>query len=536
MKNVSKVFGKGRMTLTAQILSAVGGGLLALVVVGTVASVQMASIDADTREMVSNQEVMSEGILSMQNDLWASRQSAGTVASYPVDDRVEQVVILRENYAKFDTALAEFGASYEETFGHAPVGLDAVQEQWLAYQDGILNEFIPAALDDDLELLKAIREGGIRDAGTDLVTAVSQLTEDVNAELLVQEDANTAQSSAVRTLVLVLVMVGTALAAVLGVVVARKIGRGARAVSTSLEAMAKGDLTLTANVTSKDEIGDMAHALATAQASLRETMAEVVASAETVAAAAEELSAANAQVAAGSHETSAQADVVASAAEEVNRSVEAIASGAEQMGASIKEIAHNANEAARIASQATGVAASTNEQVRRLGESSQEIGNVVKVITSIAEQTNLLALNATIEAARAGEAGKGFAVVASEVKDLAQETARATEDVARRVEAIQQDTGSAVKAIAEITAIVKEINDFQMTIASAVEEQTATTNEMSRGVAEAATGSGDIALNISAVASSASDASNVLEQMGMSVSELAELSANLRAKVGVFQY
>ncbi|MCB2412910.1 methyl-accepting chemotaxis protein [Demequina sp. TTPB684] len=536
MKNVSKLRGKARMSLTAQILSAVGGGLLALVVVGTVASVQMASIDAETRHMVTDQEVMSASILNLQNVLWAARQSAGTVASYPVEDRPEQLVKLRENYARFDTALAEFGASYEATFGHAPQGLDVVQTQWIAYQDGILNEFIPAAIDDDLDLLKSVREGGIRAAGTDLVAAVGQLTEDVNAELLIQEDANTARSSAVRTLVLVLVVVGTAGAAVLGWAVARRIGHGAKAVSASLEAMAKGDLTQTAKVTSRDEIGDMALALATAQTSLRETMAEVVASAQTVAAAAEELSAANSQVAAGSHETSAQADVVASAAQEVNRSVQAIASGAEQMGASIKEIAHNANEAARIASQATGVAASTNEQVRRLGESSQEIGNVVKVITGIAEQTNLLALNATIEAARAGEAGKGFAVVASEVKDLAQETARATEDVARRVEAIQQDTGSAVKAIAEITDIVKEINDFQMTIASAVEEQTATTNEMSRGVTEAATGSGDIALNISAVASSASDASNVLEQMGMSVSELAELSANLRAKVEMFQY
>ncbi len=147
----------------------------------------------------------------------------------------------------------------------------------------------------------------------------------------------------------------------------------------------------------------------------------------------------------------------------------------------------------------------TNATVSSLGESSAEIGNVVKVITSIAEQTNLLALNATIEAARAGEAGKGFAVVANEVKELAQETARATEDIARRVEAIQSDTTGAVDAINRISAIIERINDFQTTISSAVEEQTATTAEMSRNATEASTGAVQIAKNIAGVAQAARD-------------------------------
>jgi methyl-accepting chemotaxis protein len=174
--------------------------------------------------------------------------------------------------------------------------------------------------------------------------------------------------------------------------------------------------------------------------------------------------------------------------------------------------------------------------VTKLGDSSAEIGDVVKVITSIAEQTNLLALNATIEAARAGEAGKGFAVVANEVKELAQETAKATEDIARRVQAIQGDTTEAVDAIGEIAAIVAQISDRQTTIASAVEEQTATTQEMSRSVAEAAGGTGQIAANITSVSTAADATTQALGQTRTAVDELSRMAADLRTTVARFTY
>ena len=171
-----------------------------------------------------------------------------------------------------------------------------------------------------------------------------------------------------------------------------------------------------------------------------------------------------------------------------SKNVSSVAAAAEEMQASIREISKNANDSARVAKNAVGVAEATNDTMKKLGASSHEIGNVIKVINSIAQQTNLLALNATIEAARAGEAGKGFAVVANEVKELAKQTAKATEEIGQKIEAIQNDTKGAVSAIEEISAIINQINDISNSIASAVEEQTVTTNEIGRSVTEAAKG------------------------------------------------
>ena len=167
----------------------------------------------------------------------------------------------------------------------------------------------------------------------------------------------------------------------------------------------------------------------------------------------------------------------------------------------------------------------------KLGDSSAEIGQIIKVITSIAQQTNLLALNATIEAARAGEAGKGFAVVANEVKELAKETARATEDISQKIEAIQADTGDAVDAIGSISTIIDQINDIQNTIASAVEEQAVTTAEIGRNVSEASRGSTEIAENISSVAGAAGSTAEGATEVQRSAGDLTKMAAELQALV-----
>ena len=237
---------------------------------------------------------------------------------------------------------------------------------------------------------------------------------------------------------------------------------------------------------------------------------------------------------AAAEETSAQAATVASAAEEVSVNVQSVATNIEQMNASIKEIAKSAAEAATVAHSAVTMAETTNETIAKLGVSSKQIGNIVKVITSIAQQTNLLALNATIEAARAGEAGKGFAVVANEVKELAKQTAAATEDISNKVEAIQADTKGSVSAIGEITNIINQISDFQTTIASAVEEQTATTTEIARNVHQVAIGSSEIARNITSVADAATTTTSSASNTQTAAIQLSKTATELQELVGQF--
>ncbi|GAB79237.1 methyl-accepting chemotaxis protein [Austwickia chelonae] len=309
-----------------------------------------------------------------------------------------------------------------------------------------------------------------------------------------------------------------------------------RKVLQSVQAMDAGDLRVSADVESVDEIGDMARALDQSRESMRNVLRRVGEASSTVAAASEELTATAGQMRASATLSSERAGAAAGSASDVSTNVQTVAAGTEEMTASIREISKNTTDAAGVAASAVQVADRTNATVAKLGDSSVEIGNVVKVITTIAEQTNLLALNATIEAARAGEAGKGFAVVANEVKDLAQETAKATEDISHRVEQIQIDTEAAVAAISEISSIIAQINDTQSTIASAVEEQTATTNEMSRNVSDAAAGAGQIAGYVDEVSQAAADTNGAVEDTSAAAQELASRSHELQSLIGRFQY
>lgn len=331
---------------------------------------------------------------------------------------------------------------------------------------------------------------------------------------------------------LVLVGLATLAAAYL---VGRTLSRRTRALAAQLDGLAAGDLTQAPTLEGGDEFSAMAASAERTRQSVRRVVTLVATAGDEVAEASSRLVASASDLDRGAEATQADLTAVGESSGEMARNVQTVAAGTEEMTASIREIAQSATSAAGVAADAVAVADRTNETIAKLGESSAQIGEVVKSITSIAEQTNLLALNATIEAARAGEAGKGFAVVANEVKDLAMETSRATEDIGRRVEAIQADTEAAVAAITEISAIIAQINDTQATIASAVEEQTATTDEMGRNVAEASGGATSISDRVAQVGRTSQATIEHSRNTVAAATELGQRAAGLRDLVRDFR-
>ncbi len=527
----------GRASLLGKMIGLVTVLSLFSIAIGGVASVQISQLKQEASNLAKTQATVTEALAALKDALWNVRSDANLMAAYVGADNQPQLEKLHASYDKFGVASEAFASAFTAAYGHVPTGWEEFTGTYAKYTPLIDGEFMEAALaDDGVWWAQARKTSGLAETGAALIEALTTVGDEVTAAAA--DATATADANAQRALVITLSMlaVGLVVGAALGVLLARSIRRPILEVKRAADAMATGDLTVTPVVHSSDEIGRMAESLATAQASLRDLVSGTVDSATVVAAASEELSAANNEVAAGSEETSAQVGVVAAAAEQVSRNVQTVAAGAEEMGASIREIAKNAHEAADVAARAVTTSRTTSATVAALGESAKEIGNVVKVITTIAEQTNLLALNATIEAARAGEAGKGFAVVAGEVKELAQESARAAEDIADRVAGNQTQVEAALAAIGEISDVIAAINDFQMTIASAVEQQTATTLEMTRGIGEAATGSSEIAANIVGVADAATNSTIVVAQMSTSTDELARLASELRARVSAFRY
>jgi methyl-accepting chemotaxis protein len=377
-----------------------------------------------------------------------------------------------------------------------------------------------------------VRERGRADAVSSKIDAARTRL----ASVVVNATAdNSKRIREIKDTVLLAGITGLVLLVFLSVLVGRSITVPLGKVVAALRAVARKDLTVQVEVEGRNELAEMASALTEAVTGVRSAITAIAASSATLTAASHELSAVATELGGNAEETSSQASVVSGAAEEVSAEVQTMSAATEQMGTAISEIAMNASTAASVAGNAVQTAEQTSGAVARLDQASAEIGDIVKLINSIAEQTNLLALNATIEAARAGDAGKGFAVVASEVKDLAQETAHATESITAKVTGIQATTAEATVAIGQISSVVGEISNLQTTIAAAVEEQSATTGEISRSVSQVATGATQIAENISGVAVAAGSTSEGAATTQQAAAELARMANDVDQLVHDFK-
>ncbi|MFZ1011381.1 MAG: methyl-accepting chemotaxis protein [Candidatus Sulfotelmatobacter sp.] len=349
-----------------------------------------------------------------------------------------------------------------------------------------------------------------------------------------------ARSSHLAFAVYLVVIIGAGLTFAGSLAVLRTITQSLSRLTRMIQDIAEGEGDVTKRVEiagafSNDELGQVSRLFNRFMDKLQELLRGVVAHTHELATASQQLLDASQQISANSGQTADQANSVSRVTQQVTQNLQSLSTGAGEMKSTIQSIAGNANEAAKVATTAVSAARAANATVAKLGQSGAEIGVVIKVITSIARQTNLLALNATIEAARAGEAGKGFAVVAKEVKELAKQTAQATDDISHKIAAIQVDTKGAVQAIGTVSGVINQINDISATIAAAVEEQSATTDEMTRNASEAAGGAVNISTNISGVAQAADGTSARAQDSLKAAQDLATIASQLGGLMAQFK-
>jgi methyl-accepting chemotaxis protein len=525
--------GGSRFGLRSRMLGAILVVALTTVGVGAFGINRMSALSDNAQQVYDRGAVPLDGLRRLEADWWqlSANVARAAVATLPP----ETIATAKERAAEYMQILADRTAAVDAmplstdaraAFSEFATAVETYLPALAELQSGVISENPARAI----QLLGIMSENEviIKDAITAATAAAAAESEATAAQ------AADAYASA-RNLTIGIMVAGLLISVVLALVVSRGVTGPVQRIREILGQVAAGDLTVRAGRTGGGELGEMAQSLDETLDAIGHVLLLVGDSSTRLAAASQQLNAAAEGISLNARTAADQADDVVASAGAVASSVDTVATGSSQMESAIREIAHNATEAARVAGQAVSVAENTTRTVGKLGDSSQEIATVIKLINGIAEQTNLLALNATIEAARAGEAGKGFAVVASEVKELAQETARATEDISQRVEAIQADTAGAVEAISQISSVIGEINDFQATIAAAVEEQTATTNEMNRNVAEAANGTQGIAAAISGLAAGTQETNQRVDDAQAASADLARMSGELQEAVARFK-
>lgn len=479
--------------------------------------------------LVANQVATSHGNADMMHDALRGDVLGAMLAETPQELEVARAD-LRDHLEQFEQLVGQMIEL--ETDPDTKVALTELRAPLAAYGDAA--EQLAGLAGTDRAAARA-QMPTFYQSFKDLEVKMEVAGERVSARAAASQEQTVSRVDRIGLILATLGIVAAIGSAMVAVAITRSVVQPLETVVSTLESLSRRDCSQRATVTGSDELADVARALNASMSSTSEAVGSIRTAATELAASAAQLTQVGRRVGDQVQNSTNQIQSAASAADLVSANVRTLATGVEEMGVAIREVARSAAQAARVGNGAVDIASRTNDTMARLGDSSSEIGKVVKVITAIAQQTNLLALNATIEAARAGESGKGFAIVANEVKELAKQTARATEDIHRRVEAIQTDTRVAGESITEITSVIQQMNELQVTIAGAVEEQTATASEIARNVADAAQGSTEIAMSISGVVDVSRETASGANEFQAAAAGLERLAHELQSVTDTFR-